>query len=154
VILHSALCILSAGARARISALFSDASLLAGALGIDNALGTAVGSRAGVSRQAGARRAVSIRSALAVWSARIGHTRISLDLNLRRGRRWCLPEASRERISGVSRWARANRVVIDDLAPGIESTASSTRLFAFVVAAGLGRGALRVDDALGSAVGW
>jgi hypothetical protein len=44
--------------------------------------------------------------------------------------------------------------VIDNLAPSVETAASSTRFFAFVIAAGLGRGAFGVDDALGSAVGW
>jgi len=60
VVLHSTLSVQSARAGARISALFSNASLLTGTLGVDHAFGSAVGWSTDVAREAGARWAVSV----------------------------------------------------------------------------------------------
>jgi hypothetical protein len=50
--------------------------------------------------------------------------------------------------SNESRWTAANRVVVDDLAQGVEATGIDARVFALLGKASLVTCAILVDDAL------
>lgn len=57
------------------------------------------------------------------------------------------------RVSGVSRYTRAGRGVIDHETFGVNTARSGARVDAFIVAAGLAAVAVRIRDAFGSATG-
>jgi hypothetical protein len=73
----AALGVWAASARARVPAFLVYAGLVAGALGVNDALGAAVGWRADVRRQARAGGAFAAHLALRVWSARRRLARIA-----------------------------------------------------------------------------
>lgn len=60
----------------------------------------------------------------------------------------------REWITGPTRWAGANRVVVDDLTLRVQSTSTQTRVLAFRVDTGMHRGALGACHALRPALWW
>jgi len=62
------------------------------------------------------------------------------------------PVTPAEGVSSVSRVTRANRVMVDDLAPGIGAASARTGIFASLVNTGFVLGAFGADHALGSAV--
>ena len=77
-----------ARARTRVAALELHASQVAGALGVDGALGPAVGRRAVVSRPARAGRGTSYVPALRVGPARGRNARVVIGWGLSHRRRW------------------------------------------------------------------
>ena len=84
---------------------------------------------------------------LAVWSTRVGLTRISVRLNGINGRRG-YELARGEGVSRVAGVARANRVVIPNVALCIHATRARTGVATLFLHAGQVVGALSVDEAL------
>lgn len=139
----------TAGAWTRVRALFVLAGEISRALLVDDALGSAVWRSADVVRQAGAGREAVDDATLRVWTA----GRLDAGI-LRWSRRQYLRlvlDAAEERISGVAWRAAADWIVIYHLTIGVQAARADARILAALNDAGLVLGAVRADDAFGTA---
>ena len=137
----------AAHVQAGVAALLADAGVQAGAVGADDALGSAVGRRADVRRPAGADGTTAGVTALGVRSARRRAARV-----LGRGRGDGHRAAARPGVAAEAGRAVADRVVVDDSALGVLVADARARVDALVASAGLVLRALGVAGALGLAL--
>ena len=138
--------------RAGVDTLVSNTGQGGGAVGVDGALGLTLNVRvaleAGVTRARGRLVPVCALSidATGTWSAGVD------DFGS-----WCCGGRSVARCEGISNKTLitdANRNMVSNIAIGIDSTETRTRILTFSVDACLVCRTVRVDDTFWSAVGW
>lgn len=171
VVYYSTFSLITACARARISAFFSHASLVAWAFGTDHAFRSAIWRASNVVGQTRARRALSNGLTNGIGSTRRRHARVGIN-RLWSYFRWRCTKyefrtrklnwlnfkltrnrvASSEWISSVSCNASTNRAVVDGLALSILTAGTRAWICALLVVASSCLSTLIANDALGSAV--
>jgi hypothetical protein len=131
--------VVSAGTNTRVGTLLLDTRLVAGALGVEDTLWTAVGSGANVATETGARLVPIDFSAESIGAAWVRHTG---DVRGRRGRLVRILVAVEERVAAVASRTAADGVVVDNFALCIGATGARARVSALLLDARLAQLAL------------
>ncbi len=143
---HVADSVLSAATRTRIATLLINTRRNARTLGVDGTLRPAVRRCSDVVFETRTRRTLAANLTDGIRPARTRFARSDRLADYDR-------RAPGERIPGHAFRTTADRVVIDHLAPGVDSTGSWARIHAFVIETGFGERTLRADDAFWATTG-
>lgn len=150
MILYATLGVDAARSVTGITALLGNAGTIGGAIGVDHALGSAVGRCSNVVSQARTGRLITAHTALGIETARRWLTWISFSDRFL-GLLWCWVATSKW-ISSHVQWAAADRIVIDHFALGVQTTNAGARIGTAELVTRLVLRALRIHCALRFAV--